>query len=282
MKYGEALAFAIRSLSAASVPSPEADAHWLICYAAGISRSELLKRLSFDQELSEPESGRLRECLDLRVKRIPIQHITSSAGFLDFELEVGPGVFIPRPETESVVQLGIDYLSAIDSNPIALDIGAGSGAIAISLARAISSARVIAIELSPEAAEYTARNVAALAPRVELRVGDFQEKSLDLAGRVDLLISNPPYIPNHAVPIDQEVRDHDPELALYGGEDGLDVIREIIQLAPVLLKRGGMLVLEHADGQSDQVCQLLLATGFSKVQAHIDLAERFRSVSAIW
>jgi release factor glutamine methyltransferase len=99
---------------------------------------------------------------------------------------------------------------------------------------------------------------------------------------LDLLISNPPYIPLDAIPLDLEVREHDPDLALYGGQDGLDVIREIIQIGPLLLKRGGMMVLEHADGQSDAVCELLLAEGFSKVQAHSDLAERLRSVSAIW
>jgi release factor glutamine methyltransferase len=238
--------------------------------------------MTFDFGLTDPQREELLLALEKRMQRIPLQHITGSAGFRDFELRVGPGVFIPRPETEMVAQLGIDYLRQIPSPALALDIGSGSGAIAISLAREVIGTRVIAVEASQDAAAYTAQNIQGLAPNVELRVGDFQDNVLDLSGSLDLLISNPPYIPIDAIPIDQEVREHDPDMALYGGQDGLDVIREIIQFGPLLLKRGGMLVLEHADGQSDAVCELLLAEGFSKVQAHSDLTERLRSVSAIW
>jgi release factor glutamine methyltransferase len=282
MKFVEALAFVTDSLTQAKVPNPQVDAYWLICHAARISRSELLNRMTFDFGLTDPQREELLLALEKRMQRIPLQHITGSAGFRDFELRVGPGVFIPRPETEMVAQLGIDYLRQIPSSALALDIGSGSGAIAISLAREVIGTRVIAVEASQDAAAYTAQNIQGLAPSVELRVGDFQDNVLDLSGSLDLLISNPPYIPIDAIPIDQEVREHDPDLALYGGQDGLDVIREIIQFGPLLLKRGGMLVLEHADGQSDAVCELLLAEGFSKVQAHSDLTERLRSVSAIW
>ena len=282
MKFVEALAFVTDSLTQAKVPNPQVDAYWLICHAAGISRAELLNRMTFDFGLTDPQREELLLALEKRMQRIPLQHITGSAGFRDFELRVGPGVFIPRPETEMVAQLGVDYLRQIPSPALALDIGSGSGAIAISLAREVIGTRVIAVEASQDAAAYTAQNIQGLAPSVELRVGDFQDNVLDLSGSLDLLISNPPYIPIDAIPIDQEVREHDPDLALYGGQDGLDVIREIIQFGPLLLKRGGMLVLEHADGQSDAVCELLLAEGFSKVQAHSDLTERLRSVSAIW
>jgi release factor glutamine methyltransferase len=282
MKFVEALTFVTDSLTQAKVPNPQADAYWLICHAANISKSEMLNRMTFDLGLTDPQRELLLTSLEQRMQRIPLQHITGTAAFRDFELSVGKGVFIPRPETEMVAQLGIDYLNAIDGPTRALDIGTGSGAIAISLARAIAKAEVFAVEASLEAAEYTARNIAALAPGIELRVGDFQDRVLDLAGSLDLLISNPPYIPLDAIPLDLEVREHDPDLALYGGQDGLDVIREIIQIGPLLLKRGGMIVLEHADGQSDAVCELLLGEGFSKVQAHSDLAERLRSVSAIW
>jgi release factor glutamine methyltransferase len=282
MKFVEALTFVTDSLTQAKVPNPQADAYWLICHAANISKSEMLNRMTFDLGLTDTQRELLLISLEQRMQRIPLQHITGTAAFRDFELSVGKGVFIPRPETEMVAQLGIDYLKGIDGPSRALDIGTGSGAIAISLARAISRAEVFAVEASLEAAEYTARNIAALAPGIELRVGDFQDRVLDLAGSLDLLISNPPYIPLDAIPLDLEVREHDPDLALYGGQDGLDVIREIIQIGPLLLKRGGMIVLEHADGQSDAVCELLLAEGFSKVQAHSDLAERLRSVTAIW
>lgn len=282
MKFIEALAFVTDSLTQAKVPSPQSDAYWLICYAAGISKSEMLNRMTFDLGLTDSQRELLLLSLEKRMQRIPLQHITGSAGFRDFELSVGPGVFIPRPETEMVVQLGINYLRSLSGPSLALDIGSGSGAIAIALAREVPAARVVAIEASSDASAFTTKNIDQLAPDVELRVGEFQEHVMDLAGQLDLLISNPPYIPLDAIPIDQEVWEHDPDLALYGGQDGLDVIREIIQFGPILLKRGGMLVLEHADGQSDAVCELLLAEGFTKVQAHSDLTERLRSVSAIW
>jgi release factor glutamine methyltransferase len=282
MKFVEALAFVTDSLTQAKVPNPQVDAYWLICHAAGISRSEMLNRMTFDLGLTDSQRELLLLALEKRMQRIPLQHITGSAGFRDFELKVGPGVFIPRPETEMVAQLGIDYLNTLDFRAKALDIGTGSGAIAISIARAVPQTKVIAVEASEDAVQFTEANIQELAPNVELRIGDFQDRVLDLAGSLDLLISNPPYIPVDAIPIDQEVREHDPDLALYGGQDGLDVIRELIQFGPLLLKRGGMIVLEHADGQSDAVCELLLDEGFSKVQAHSDLAERLRSVSAIW
>lgn len=282
MKFVEALAFVTDSLTKAKVPNAQADAYWLVCHAANISKSELLNRITFELGLTDEQRELLLSSLEKRMQRIPLQHITGTAAFRDFELKVGKGVFIPRPETEMVAQLGIDYLKSLGHHSKALDIGSGSGAIAISIARDVPLAQVVAVEASAEAAEFTAANIAQLAPEIELRIGDFQDRVLDLAGSLDLLISNPPYIPLDAIPLDQEVREHDPDLALYGGQDGLDVIREIVQIGPVLLKRGGMMVLEHADGQSDAVCELLLAEGFSKVQAHSDFAERLRSVSAIW
>ncbi len=282
MKIVDALSRVTDSLAEANVPTPQADAYWLICYAAGITKSELMNRLTFDESLNSQQVETLLTAVEKRKQRIPLQHITGTAAFRDFELSVGQGVFIPRPETEMVAQLGIDFLKPFANQTLALDIGAGSGAIAISIARAVPQAQVIAVEASEAAAAFTAKNIQRLAPEVELRIGDFQEHVLDLAGQVDLLISNPPYIPIDAIPLDLEVREHDPDLALYGGQDGLDVIRELVQIGPVLLKRGGMIVLEHADGQSDAVCELLLAEGFSKVQAHSDLTERLRSVSAIW
>lgn len=281
MKFVEALAFVSDALKNAAVPNADADAYWLICHAASISKSELLNRMSFDLGLEPEQVENLMMALDKRLKRIPLQHITGKAAFRMLELIVGPGVFIPRPETENVAQLGIDYLRSIGGPTLALDIGSGSGAIALSLATEVPGTRVIAVEASEDAATYTAANIAHWAPEVELRVGEFQERVLDLAGQIDLVISNPPYIPIDAVPIDPEVRDHDPDLALYGGSDGLDVIREIALTAPILLKPGGMLVLEHADGQSDAVCQLLLNEGFSKVSAQSDLSQRLRSVTAI-
>jgi release factor glutamine methyltransferase len=282
MKYLEALKFATDALTQAKVPSPQSDAHWLLCHACALSRSELMTKLSFDPSLTDSEFEKLRDSLALRVNRVPLQHIVGSAGFLDFELLVGPGVFVPRPETEQVAALGIEFLSASAGPKRILDIGTGSGAIAIAIARANPEFQVIAIEVSEPAANYARENILNLAPSVELRVGDFTALVSDLVGELDLLISNPPYIPQAARPIDPEVSEHDPELALYSGEDGLDMIREIVALAPVLLKPQGRLILEHADGQSDLIRELLLAQSAAKVLVHSDLAGRLRSVSASW
>lgn len=282
MKLAEALRLAVDALTEAKVPSPVADAQWLLCDATAMTKAELLLQLSLDGELSGEPQQRFFETLEARKNRVPLQHITGKAAFRDFEVTVGPGVFVPRPETELVAQLGIDYLNALPVGTRALDIGSGSGVIAIALAREVSDAQVVAVEASEAAAEFTKKNIDELAAAVELRVGPFQERVLDLAQSLDLVISNPPYIPVDAIPLEQEVWLHDPDLALYGGHDGLDLIREIIETAPVLLKPAGMLVLEHADGQSDAVCELLLAQGFSKVTAHADLTGRLRSVSAVW
>jgi release factor glutamine methyltransferase len=139
--------------------------------------------------------------------------------------------------------------------------------------------QVDAIELSDDAARFTLQNIDSSRASVNLLVGDFREIPLEFAS-YDLVISNPPYIPLSAIPLDPEVRDFDPELALYGGEDGLDLIREIIEHARLLLREGGMLVLEHADGQSDMVCELLLAN-WQTVRAHPDSTGRLRAVSAV-
>ena len=267
-------------LTEADVPSPRVDAELLLTHVLGISRGELQTRLVLEQSCSEGDFDTFAEFVRRRCARIPLQHLTGLAPFRDFELTVGNGVFIPRPETEGVVQLGIDFLAGISGAKKAVDLGSGSGAIAIALSREVSDCHVVAVEISEQAAVFTAKNIGRLAPVVELRIGSMVDCVNDLEGELDLVISNPPYIPIDAVPIDVEVRDHDPALALYGGIDGLDVIREISILALKLLKSGGALVLEHADGQSDLVCELLLESGWQKVSPHKDATNRLRSVSA--
>jgi release factor glutamine methyltransferase len=261
--------------AAAGIASAQVDAELLLSFHLGISRGELLSKAFMAEEI-EPDSA-LEDLISRRVQREPLQHITRQAFFRGLKLEVGPGVFIPRPETEAVVQIGLDFLAGKDSQRV-LDIGTGSGAIAISLAKE-SDAKVQAIELSVAAAEFAARNIASNNAQVELFVSDFRDLQLEFAS-YDLVISNPPYIPQDAIPIDPEVRDFDPELALYSGADGLDAIREIIESALLLLRPGGMLVLEHADGQSDQICELLLED-WHEVRVYPDLTGRLRSVSAI-
>lgn len=281
MKLVEALAFATDQLTMAKVPSPNADATWLLCFALDTDRSDLLTRITFDFGLTDSQLEKFNRALERRIKREPLQHITGKAAFRAFELHVGPGVFVPRPETEQVVQYAIDFLKQLPFGGKAIDLGTGSGAIAIAMAREVPQTKVFAVELSDAAFEYAKRNINELAPSIELRLGSMQNSVKDLVGQLEVVISNPPYIPQNAIPIDPEVRDYDPELALYGGEDGLDVIRDISGIAAALLRNGGLLVLEHAEGQSDLIRELLLNDGWTSVSAFQDAAFRFRTITAI-
>ncbi len=278
MKLVEALAFAKEQLISAGVPSPDADAHWLLAHALESSRAELLTSITFDKSLTNYQLSKFKDNLEKRVRRIPLQHITGVAGFRTLELRVGPGVFVPRFETEQVTQIAIDYLNSLPGKPRAIDLGTGSGAIAISLAKE-TNADVFAVELSVQAAKYALQNISENNASVELMIGSI-EQELPKLRDLDLIISNPPYIPTSATPIEPEVRDFDPDLALYSGEDGLDMIRQIIEIAPVSLRVGGLLVLEHADGQSDAVRELLLEAGYGAVAVHPDPTGRLRAVSS--
>ena len=281
MKLSEALAFASEKLSTAGVPSPQADATWLLCHILETDRSDLLTRITFDQDLAAEQLEAFLVALARREKREPLQHITGKAAFRSLELSVGPGVFIPRPETEQVVQYAIDYLRQLPMPGVAIDLGTGSGAIAIAMAIEVPQTKVYAVELSQAAFDYAAKNIEANLATVELRLGAMQEVVSDLVGGLDVVISNPPYIPDSAIPIDPEVRDFDPELALYGGEDGLDVIRDISGIAAALLRAGGLLVLEHAESQSDAIRELLLNDGWLSVSAFQDATMRYRTITAI-
>ena len=279
MKLAQALEEARQKLAQAKVPSPDADAHWLLAHAISSNRAEVLRRITLLEDLSQTEQDLFYSSLNRRVKREPLQHITGKAAFRNLELLVGPGVFIPRFETEQVAQIGIDFLKSLSSTANAADLGTGSGAIAISLALE-TSAEVVAIEVSNDAVKYARENIQRFAPHVQLIVGSFEQSLLNLT-ELDLIISNPPYIPRAAVPTEPEVYKFDPEVALYSGEDGLDSIREIVAISTFALRPEGMLVLEHADGQSDQVCELLLEQGFTSVTAHPDPTGRLRAVSGI-
>lgn len=281
MKLSDALAMASQKLSEVGVPSPQADATWLLCHVLDTNRSDLLTRITFDQELTIEQLADFLAALSRREKREPLQHITGKAAFRSLELNVGPGVFVPRPETEQVVQYAIDYLRQLPKPGVAIDLGTGSGAIAIAMATEVPQTKVYAVELSEAAFAYAAKNIEANAAMVELRLGAMQNVVSDLVGGLDVVISNPPYIPNSAIPKDPEVRNYDPELALYGGEDGLDVIRDISGIAAALLRSGGLLVLEHADGQSEAIRELLLNDGWLSVNAFQDATLRYRTITAI-
>jgi release factor glutamine methyltransferase len=238
-------------------------------------------------DLDEHQASAYDELVGRRADRVPLQHLTGSVGFRYIELEVGPGVFVPRPETESVVQFAVDALQGVDA-PLCVDLCTGSGTIAFALANELPGATVHAVERDPAALEWTRRNAAnrvkAGDPEVQLHLGSAEDALPGLDGTLDLVISNPPYVATTEAHIpDPEVVDHDPGIALWAGEDGLDVIRLVEQAARRLLKPSGLVVVEHSDRQGQTAPALFeQAGGWSEVQDHRDYADRDRYVTARW
>ncbi|WP_139417562.1 peptide chain release factor N(5)-glutamine methyltransferase [Agromyces laixinhei] len=273
----------VSTLAAAGVPDPEVDAELLIGHVLGLSRGALHARMVVGGEAGEADAAALAGLVARRAGREPLQHITGRAPFRSLELQVGPGVFVPRPETEQVAQLAIDALgAAAESAPIGVDLGTGTGAIALALATEVPHARVWAVEKSAEAFVWTRRNVAEVgAPNLELVFGDLADALPELDGRVAVVVSNPPYVPLRQLPRDPEVRRHDPETALYGGADGLDVVRVLSRRAFALLRPGGVLVIEHGEEQSAPIAEILAADGWRAIAHHRDLTTRDRATTAV-
>jgi len=273
---------AIDALNAAGVPGPEVDADLLIGHVLGLSRGGVQARALTRTAVDEADARAIRAAIARRAAREPLQHITGLAPFRSLELAVGPGVFTPRPETEFVVQFAIDALALVPSpEPLAVDLGSGSGAIALAMATEVPHARVVAVEKSADALPWTARNIERHgAGRVRLVEGDLADALPELDGLVDVVASNPPYIPLDAVPRDPEVRLFDPAVALYSGEDGLDAVRALSRTARRLLRPGGALVIEHGELQAADIAAILRADGFSAVACHRDLLGRDRATTA--
>jgi release factor glutamine methyltransferase len=281
-----AVAEAAERLAAAGVASPEHDARALAVHALGLARpSDLLLH-------DDIEPGALTAFEDLvsrRADRVPLQHLTGSVGFRYIELEVGPGVFVPRPETESVVQWAVDAVRAEGwASPLCVDLCTGSGTMAFALANEVPGATVHAVERDEGALAWTRRNadnrVKAGDPEVALHLGSVEGCLPELDGRCDLVVSNPPYVATTEAHIpDPEVLDHDPGIALWAGEDGLDVIRLVEQAARRLLRPGGLVVVEHSDRQGESAPALFRAAGgWTEVADHRDDAGRDRYVTARW
>lgn len=273
-------------LRAADVPGPEVDAELILAHVLGESRGRVQSLAVLRGRVSASAADAARSLTGERAQRIPLQHLTGRAPFRTIELAVGPGVFVPRPETETVAQFAIDALQKSESEtPVAVDLCTGSGAIALAIAAEVPRARVWAIEKSREAHAWAERNVEALGGnRVTLLQGDVADAVAllePIVGAVDVLVSNPPYVPADMVPRDPEVRDHDPALALYGGADGLDVVRVIARAGLALVKPGGRIVLEHAEEQGEAIQAVLGALGWSDPVTHRDLTERDRTTTAV-
>jgi len=264
---------AVDRLAVAGVPSPRFDAEELAAYALGVERGALWSVPSLGRA-----AGTYAAYVDRRAAREPLQHITGRAFFRHLELAVGPGVFVPRPETELVAGAAIDAARAT-VDPVVVDLGTGSGAIALAVAAELPGSRVHAVEADPEAFAWAVRNCSGSG--IDLREGDMADAFPDLDGVVDVVVSNPPYIPVGAQIRDAEVATHDPSLALWSGVDGLDAMRVVEVVAARLLRPGGTVVAEHADLQGSSAPELFRQTGrWVDVHDHHDLARRDRFVIA--
>ncbi|MGY3516810.1 peptide chain release factor N(5)-glutamine methyltransferase [Micromonospora sp. PTRAS2] len=275
-----AVARAARVLAAAGIDAPRVEAELLAVHVLGVPRG----RLALADGLTPDQLDRYDALVARRADREPLQHLTGSAAFRHLELAVGPGVFVPRPETELLAGWGVDQARA--GGPLVVDLCSGSGAIALAVAQEAPAARVVAVERSPAALAWLRRNAADRAAAgdrpVEVVAADVTDPGLlsDLEGRVDVLLCNPPYVPR-AVEVPPEVAAHDPDEAVFGGADGLDVIRPVLARAARLLRPGGVLGVEHDDTHGAAVPALLVADGrYEAVEEHRDLAGRPRFATA--
>lgn len=272
----------VRMLASAGIPTPDADAELIVGHVLGLSRGQVQAKAFVGQPVALDDAARARDLLERRARREPLQHITGVAAFRTIELRVGPGVFVPRPETEFVAQFAIDALRAVPGEPTAVDLGTGSGAIALALATEVPHARVFGVENSPTAFVWTRENFRRVGrPGAHAVFADLADALPMLDGTVDVVVSNPPYIPLGAIPRDPEVRLHDPFPALYSGADGLDAVRAVSHTGLRLLHPGGALVLEHGELQGESIRALLTADGWRAAATHRDLLGRDRATTAL-
>ncbi|MEZ0341738.1 peptide chain release factor N(5)-glutamine methyltransferase [Mycobacterium sp. pV006] len=270
----EVIDAATRELTAAGVASPRVDAELLAAHVAGVPRGRLA--------LTEPDAEhveRYRELVARRAQRVPLQHLLGSTAFGPVTVEVGPGVFTPRPETEVLLDWAMKL--PLPDAPVIVDLCTGSGALALALSVAYPAARVIAVDDSDDALAYARRNAAGA--RVELLHADVTRPGLlaDLDGRVDLLVANPPYIPDGAR-LEPEVAQHDPQRALFGGPDGMAVIGPIVGHSARLLTPGGFCAVEHDDTTAEATVDVFRRQGrFEAITSRHDWTGRPRFVTAV-
>lgn len=269
---------AAATLAEAGIDSARWDAEQLAAHLAGTDRG----RLTLLDPPGEEFFGRYRDVVAARSRRVPLQHLLGTAAFGPVTLHVGPGVFVPRPETEALLEWAVAQQLA--PRPVIVDLCTGSGALAVALAHHLPAARIIAIDNSDAALDYARRNAQGTA--IELLRADVTELAsrpallAELDGRVDMVVANPPYVPDDAV-LDPEVAQHDPQRAVFGGPDGLAVIAPLVRLAARWLRPGGLIGVEHDDTTSAQTAELFDRTAaFDTVQTRTDLTGRPRFVTA--
>lgn len=278
-----ALRHAAARLAEAGIPDPAVDAELMAAFVLGTSRGAVQAAAVRGDAIGPDDARRLGELVGRRAAREPLQHITGVAPFRHLELRVGPGVFVPRPETEILAQLAIDALRAAASPaPIGVDLGTGSGAIALAMATEVPHARVFAAENSVDAFVWAKENFDRVgADNAELAFIDLEHAFTHLDGTVSVVASNPPYVPDAAIPRDPEVRLFDPPQALYGGADGLDVVRVLSRVGLRLAHPGGVIVIEHGEWQGEEIRGILAADGWRSTATHPDLTTRDRVTTAV-
>lgn len=275
MRASDAMGVAVAKLRAAGLPSPVADARILLTHLLGAPGGLFMA--------AEPTSSQLIEFTEMIGRRAagePVQHITGLAPFRYEELRVGPGVFIPRPETEQLVEAALRILATRPAGQRrVVELCAGSGAITLSLAREMGALELYAIELSESAWPYLVHNLAGV--DVRLVLGDMEDAFPELNGQVDVVLANPPYVPETdraLLPLD--VVGQDPDTALFSGRDGLDALKVVRDVAERLLKPGGWVVAEHDEKQSSAMLAIFTGSGFTNVSDEVDLTGRPRHIVA--
>jgi release factor glutamine methyltransferase len=278
MTISEILDEAAARLRAAGVPTPELDTELLLRHVLAWDRVRIVTEA--ESTVDPAAEARFRAIVAERATRKPLQHLTGRQWFWKHEFVVTPDVLIPRPETELIVEASLDLLRGVD-RPLLVDVGTGSGCIALSLAAELPAATVVATDISPEALRVAATNRARLGldERVRLVEGDLLEPVRDLAGRIDLVASNPPYV-EQADPLPPEVRDHEPRLALFPPGGHAVLYARLAAAAADVLRPGGFIVLEIGAGQEADVMRACESAGLRVVRVLSDLQGIPRTVVA--
>jgi release factor glutamine methyltransferase len=258
------------------------DAEILLAHLLGLTRMELHNPIALERALAEvtDESAIFDGYVELVKRRCnhePVQYLTGSAGFRNLDLAVGPGVLVPRPETEGLVEEVLKHIANLPGAVSVIDLGAGSGAMAISIATEAPNTHVIAVEKSLDAIEWLKQNVAFYDESIRIVQGDVADV---LEGvKCDVVVANPPYVPD-LQPLPKDVANFEPAIALFGGPDGLELPKRFIDAAARLLKTGGLLAIEHTETQGEAIAKLL-GSDFNQIALHQDLTGRPRWTSAI-
>ncbi len=260
----------------------QVDAEHLLAHCLGVSRMDLHNPVILESTLATIGDEQTIEetfatLVERRIGFEPLQYLTGTAPFRHLEIEVGPGVLVPRPESELLVEAVLQHISNMEGIVSVVDLGAGSGALSLAIATEAENARVIAVEKSADAITWLKRNVSRIDEKVRIVQGDVSEVLIGV--KCDLVIANPPYIPDDQV-LPRDVAGFEPHIALFGGPTGIEIPRQFITAAARLLKSGGVLVIEHTEEQG-LVIEAELALDFENVVLHRDLNDRPRWSSAV-